>query len=358
MNIHQVAKRAKVSIATVSRTLNNVRSVNPAIADRIWRAVDELGYHPNTQARALVSGRSRILGLIVSDITNPFFPEVIRGFEEVAVPAGFEVLLSSTNHQFPQMADAVRRMLERKAEGIAIMTSEFDNSLIEELSSRKIPLVFVDVGPHKPHISNIKVNYLQGIQEAVRHLLRLGHHRIAFVSGPQQLKSARIRREVFLRCLEENGIDISSDLTIAGEHNVESGFRAVPKLLSLKQPPTAILTSNDLTAVGLLCGLDREGLRAPADMSIIGFDDIHLAQFTLPPLTTIRLSRPELARVAFQALMADMEGSAASTHGATYSIETSLIVRNSTAPPRKQEGPKEMRKRPAGARSKDRRFRA
>ncbi len=330
INIREVARRADVSISTVSRTVNNVRSVNPEIADRVWRVVEELGYHPNTQARALVSGRSRILGLIVSDITNPFFPEVIRGFEEVAVPAGFEVLLSSTNYQLSKMASSVRRMLERKVEGVAIMTSEMDDALITELVDRNIPLTFIDVGPPKRHVSNIQVNYLEGIEQAIRHLLRLGHRRIAFVGGPQRLQSARIRCQVFLKCLRDNDVGISSDLIVESDHTMEGGFQAVSKLLSFRRPPTAVLASNDLTAVGLLCGLDREGLRAPADISVVGFDDIHLSQFTSPPLTTVRLSRPELAKRSFEALLADIEGHADTAQGATYSIGTRLIVRNST----------------------------
>jgi LacI family transcriptional regulator len=330
MSIHEVAKRAGVSISTVSRTINGVRKVNPEIARRVWRAVDELGYHPNTQARALVSGRIRILGLIVSDITNPFFPEVIRGFEEVAVPAGFEVLLSSTNYDPARMASSVRRMLERKVEGVAIMTSEMEDSLIARLTDQEIPLVFLDVGTPGPHVSNIVVNYTTGIEQAIQHLLQFGHRRISFISGPNSLSSARIRREAFLACLEANEVEVATDLIIESDHTMEGGLHAVEKVLRVKRPPTAILASNDLTAIGLLRGLDRAGLHAPTDMSVVGFDDIRLAEFTLPPLTTIRLSRPELANLSFKALIGNIEGRIDTMRGATYHIDTSLIVRGST----------------------------
>ena len=330
MGIREVAKRAGVSVATVSRTVNRVRSVNPEVAAKVWSAIEAIGYVPNTQARALVSGRSRMFGLIVSDITNPFFPELIQGFEQVAVEAGFEVLLASTNYDPVTMATTVRRMIERNVEGVAVMTSEIESSLLGQLTDRHIPLAFVDVGPSAPHISNIAVDYEAGIHQAVEHLRRLGHRALAFISGPLLLKSARLRREAFLHCFSAAQLESDPPLLLQGNHTLDGGFSAVPQLLSAPARPTAVLCSNDLTAIGVLRGLDAEGLRTPRDMSVIGFDDIHMAQFTLPPLTTIRLSRRELARQAFEALIADIERPAAAA-GATYGLETRLIVRGSTA---------------------------
>jgi len=330
MGIREVARKAGVSAATVSRTFNRVRSVNPDIAARVWSAIDEVGYVPNTQARALVSGRSRILGLIVSDITNPFFPELIQGFEQVAVRSGFEVLLGSTNYDPARMASTVRRMIEREVEGVAVMTSEMESSLIGQLRDRRMPLAFVDVGPSAPHISNICVNYQVGVRQAVQHLRRLGHHRLAFISGPLTLKSARLRRDAFLRCFTEAQLDTDRPVILEGDHTLDGGFIAVQELLSTPDRPTAVMCSNDLTAIGVLRGIDAEGLRTPRDMSVIGFDDIYMAQFMLPSLTTVRLSRLDLAHQAFEALIADIERSAAS-EGATYWLDTRLIVRGSTS---------------------------
>lgn len=330
MGIREIAKKAGVSVATVSRTVNGVRSVGPDIAARVWSVINEVGYVPNTQARALVSGRSRLLGLIVSDITNPFFPELIQGFEQVAVRSGYEVLLASTGYDPAKMASTVRRMIERKVEGVAVMTSEMENSLIEQLTDRHIPLAFIDVGPSAPHISNICVNYQTGLRQAVEHLRRLGHRRLAFIGGPQTLKSARLRREAFLQCFTKAQMDSDRPVILEGDHTLDGGFNAVQGLLSAPDKPTAVMCSNDLTAIGVLRGLDAEGLSTPRDMSVIGFDDIHMAQFMLPPLTTVRLSRLDLARQAFEALIADITRSAASA-GATFRIETRLIVRGSTA---------------------------
>jgi LacI family transcriptional regulator len=330
MGIREVARKAGVSAATVSRTFNRVRSVNPDIAARVWSAIDEIGYVPNTQARALVSGRSRILGLIVSDITNPFFPELIQGFEQIAVRSGFEVLLATTRYDPALMASTVRRMIGRKVEGVAVMTSEMESSLIEQLTDRHVPLAFVDVGPVAPHVSNICVNYQIGMRQAVEHLRRLGHRRLAFISGPLSLKSAQLRREAFLLCFADSQLDADLPVILEGDHSLDGGFNAVQELLSTPDRPTAVLCSNDLTAIGVLRGIDAEGLRTPHDMSVIGFDDIYMAQFTLPALSTIRLSRSDLAHQAFAALIADIERSAAS-EGATYWIDTRLIVRGSTS---------------------------
>src|SRR5271169_2257535 len=197
MDIREIARKAKVSTATVSRAINRVPTVDPQLAKRVWKVVDELGYYPNTQARALALGKSRIFGLIVSEITNPFFPEVVQSFEDIAVRHNYEILLTSTVHDPKRMELAVRRMIERRVDGVAILTFGMEDSLVEDLRFRKVPLVFVDVGPHVPGVSNIRVNYQHGIRQAVQHMAALKHTRIAFVAGPSTLKSAMARKAAF-----------------------------------------------------------------------------------------------------------------------------------------------------------------
>lgn len=333
MGIQEVAKRAKVSTATVSRTLNRPETVDPKTAKRVWKAVRELQYFPNTSARSLVSGRSRILGLIVSDITNPFFPEVVKGLEDVAIREGYEILISSTNYDSARMALCVRRMLERKVDGVAIMTSELEEHLIDELDRRSIPMVFLDVGPVRENISNIRVDYAVGINQAVDHLLELRHRRIGFIAGPAELKSARVRRSAFLRGLARSGIGEEQRFIETGNHRIDGGFEAMGRLLSLPEPPTAVLTSNDLTAIGALRAVRLANLRVPEDVSIIGFDDIQFAQFTEPPLTTVRLPRAELAERVFEALVSHINGKPGELpkSGAEYVVRTELVLRGSTA---------------------------
>jgi DNA-binding LacI/PurR family transcriptional regulator len=330
MDIRTVAQRANVSIATVSRTINHNPSVNAKMAKRVWEAIRELDYFPNTQARALVSGRSGIFGLIVSEITNPFFPELIQGFEDVAVANGYEILVSSTNYDPKRMALCIRRMLERKVEGVAVMTFGIEEPLLEQLAERNVPLVFVDLGPDRPGISLLKVDYHHGIRQGVQHLAALGHRNISFISGPKRLHSAQSRLDAFSQSLRECGIPLDPAWLVEGDHTLEGGIRAMEALLESRKLPTAVMCSNDMTAIGVLHKLYRAGLRAPDDLSIIGFDDIHMARVTIPPLTSIQMSRLELARAAVTALRAHAEGTA---QHRDYKIDTHLVVRESTGYP-------------------------
>jgi LacI family transcriptional regulator len=332
MDIHTVAQLANVSIATVSRTINNNPSVNPKMAKRVWEVIRELNYLPNTQARALVSGRSRLLGLIVSEITNPFFPELIQGFEDVAVEHGYEILIGSTNYDPERMKGCIRRMVERKAEGVAVMTFGIEEPLLAQLADRRIPMVFVDVGPERPGISLLRVDYHHGIRQGVQHLAALGHREIAFVTGPLRLHSAHSRLAAFNRAIEECGIAVEPRWIVEGDHTMEGGIAAAEKLLSGAGLPTAVMCSNDMTAIGLLQKAYRAGLRVPDDLSIIGFDNIHITQMTIPPLTTIQMSCFDLAKEAVMALRAHVEQTPAQKRD--YPIATQLVVRETTGFPR------------------------
>ena len=328
MDIREIARRAKVSTATVSRAINRVPTVDPQLSKRVWKVVDELGYYPNTQARALVSGRSRIFGLIVSEITNPFFPEIVQTFENLAVENNYEILITSTVHDPKRMEISVRRMIERRVDGVAILTFGMEDSLIEHLRFRKVPLVFVDVGPDAPRVANIRIDYLKGIRQAVQHLAALRHKRIAFVAGPLHLKSALARKTAFEQSMEEIGLP--ADLIVEGNHTLEGGKTALTTLIGLRPRPTAVLCSNDMTAIGVIREAYDLKLSIPSELSVIGFDDIRLAQFTTPPLTTVQMSQYELAKLAFQALISEVDADAPN-HRVEYKLVTSLILRDSTA---------------------------
>src|ERR1700736_1020837 len=252
MNIREIAKRARVSTATVSRTINRHPSVQPQLAKRVWRIVEELGYFPSTQARALVSGRTRIFGLIVSEITNPFFPEIVHVFEQIALEHNYEILVSSTVHDPERMKISVRRMLEHRVEGVAVMTFGMEESLLDDLKLRNVPLVLVDVGPARPRVSNIRIDYLHGIRQAVQHLAALRHERIAFITGPLSLKSAATRKSSFVQAMKEIGLAVNPEMIIEGDHTLEGGMTAMAKLRAAPSAPTAVLCSNDMTAVGVM----------------------------------------------------------------------------------------------------------
>jgi LacI family transcriptional regulator len=331
MDIREIAKRAKVSTATVSRAINRIPTVNPQLAKRVWKIVDELGYYPNTHARALVSGRSRLFGLIVSEITNPFFPEIVEAFENIAVQHNYEILLTSTVHDPKRMEVSVRRMLERRVDGVAVMTFGMEELLLEDLKLRKVPLVFVDVGPPRPWVSNIRIDYLYGIRQAVQHLVALRHERIAFITGPLRLKSAMARKEAFLRSLGEIGLVADARLIVEGDHTTEGGMAAATELLRSPIKPTAVLCSNDMTAIGVMRKCYEQRIVIPRDLSLVGFDDIRLAGFVLPPLTTVQMSQAELSRLAFNALLADVKRETPAPNGTEYVLKTNLVLRESTS---------------------------
>jgi DNA-binding LacI/PurR family transcriptional regulator len=331
MDIREIARRAKVSTATVSRAINRVPTVDPQLAKRVWKVVEELGYYPNTQARALVSGKSRIFGLIVSEITNPFFPEIVQSFENIAVQHNYEILLSSTVHEPRRMELAVRRMIERRVEGVAILTFGMEESLIEHLRFRKVPLVFVDVGPHVAGVSNIRIDYQHGIRQAVQHLAALRHSSIVFIMGPEHLKSAQSRRTAFEESMKEIGLRLPPQFIAVGDHTMEGGMRALGELLKLSNLPTAVMCSNDMTAIGVLREAYNRAIAVPGDLSVVGFDDIRLAQFMIPPLTTVQMSQVELSKLAFTALIHQVEARGAEPEGAEYVLATNLVLRRSTS---------------------------
>jgi len=331
MNIREIARRAKVSTATVSRTINRHSSVQPQLAKRVLKVVEEMGYFPNTQARALVSGRSRIFGLIVSEITNPFFPEIVHVFEETALQHNYEILVTSTVHDTARMKTSVRRMLEHRVEGVAVMTFGMEEALLDDLKRRNVPLLFVDVGPARPRVSNIRIDYLHGVRQAVQHLAALRHERIAFITGPLTLKSARARKRG-VRPIDERDWD-GAGATVACGRESHAGRRqeAFAKLWSVTARPTAILCSNDMTAIGVMRESYEKKITIPGEVSVIGFDNIHLSQYVLPPLTTIEMSQAQLGRLAFQALLSDVRREVPNPKGTEYVLKTNFVLRDSTA---------------------------
>jgi DNA-binding LacI/PurR family transcriptional regulator len=333
MNIRAVAKRANVSTATVSRTMNGSAKVSPETAARVRRAIEALNFYPNTNARALGSGRSRLYGLIISDITNPFFPELVKSFDDIAIMHGQEVLIANTNYDSERMNICVTRMLQRKVDGVAIMTSEMDDRLIKVFSRRHVPLVFLDTGVPAPGVSCVRIDYSAGIDAAVHHLIELGHRRIAFISGPMHLASARIRYKAFMDCTARDHLDDNPKLMEEGNHRVDGGHDAMKRILDSRAKPTAVMASNDLTAIGAMGAIAEAGLRVPDDISVVGYDDIQLSAFTMPPLTTVSLPRAEIANAAFRALLNAQHGDAKKmVQGEEHIVRPVFIRRKSTGP--------------------------
>jgi DNA-binding LacI/PurR family transcriptional regulator len=332
MNIKAVAKRANVSTATVSRTINGSDKVSAETSARVLKAIKALNFIPNTNARSLGSGRSNLLGLIISDITNPFFPELVKAFEDIAIEQGREVLIANTNYDPQRTNHCVTRMLQRKVDGVAIMTSEMDEHLIEFFRRSQIPVVFLDAGTPTVGISCINIDYSAGVEMATSHLVDLGHKHIAFISGPLSLNSARTRYRAFMESTARDHINSSPGMVQEGNHRPDGGYEAMLRILKARKRPTAVLASNDLTAIGALGAISERGLRVPEDISIIGFDDIRLSAYTTPPLTTVRLPHAEIAKAAVHSLIGAQQNGKKLSQGEQHIIKPIFLERRSTGP--------------------------
>jgi LacI family transcriptional regulator len=332
MNITAVAARARVSTATVSRVINGTATVSPDTAERVREAIEALNFYPDISARTLGSGRSGLYGLIISDITNPYFPELVKAFEDIAVEHGQDILIANTDYDPKRMEACVIRMLQRKVDGVAIMTSEMEERLIHTFSHRQIPTVFMDTPKGVKGVSTVRVDYAAGVKLAMKHLFGFNHRRIAFISGPLTLSSARVRAQAFNKALRQNGLTGEPHLMQEADHRVEGGHAAMQRILRSGKRPTAVLASNDLTAIGAMGAIHEAGLRIPEDISVVGFDDIELSAYTQPALTTLHVPRREVAATAFRSLFRGRDESLGKQPAKMeHTIQPRLVVRRSTA---------------------------
>ncbi len=326
--MNDVARKAGVSATTVSHVINETRPVARETRDRVLQAVRELSYYKNASARLLVRGVSDSFGLIISDIENPFFPEIIKSFEQGCSSKGMGTVLCTTNYARDQAETAIKRMIESRVRGVAILTSQLDSDLVAQLAANRMPVVLLDSPPKRSGRSNIAVNYSRGISEAVKHLYDLGHRAIAVLTGPQDRISAATHRESLIRALHQVGCEPFR--IVEGDNRPESGSGAATELLSSSKRPTALLCGNDRMAIGAMSAAFGMGLRVPQDLSIVGTDDIVLARYTNPPLTTIRVPRDRLGELCFEILERMLR---TKRHlGIEQIVETQLVIRESTGP--------------------------
>ncbi|RME73009.1 MAG: LacI family transcriptional regulator [Chloroflexi bacterium] len=331
--IADVARRAGVSKSTVSRVLSgNVEYMRPDTKARVEQAIAELGYRPSHLARSLTSKRTYTAALLVSDVGNPFYPEVIHGVEDVALSHGYDIYLCNTNYDVSRGLNSIRSLIDRQVDGILIMSSSMTDEWLEELVQHSIPTVVLDwvLTNPPPTVGIIGVDYRPGIQAAVEHLLALGHRRFAHVSGPLHLPTALARRDAFLHALAAHGINPSQVAIIEGNFRVDGGRAAMDELLSLPQMPTAVFTGNDMMAMGLVRASRARGLQVPRDISVVGLDDIWLVADMEPPLTTVALPRYEIGQMAMRMLLDLLKRPPASPY---QQVETRLVCRQSTAAP-------------------------
>jgi LacI family transcriptional regulator len=336
-----VASRAGVSPATVSRVLNKTHYISETTRNRVLEAVSELNYYKNVHAKRLATGQSDLFGLVISEISNPYFPEVIRGFQAAAWDQGLDVLLLNTEYNQARTQSVIRKLVESDARGVAIMTSSIDDSATTPLTESGIGVVFCNLCSPSKLVSNITINYRRGVLQAIEHVASLGHRRAAVIAGPDSNRTAMNIRLALVAGLKHRGMAPSP--VTSCDYRVDAGASAVREILSARDIPTVIFCGSDLIAMGAMSALEEAGVKIPEDVSIVGIDDISFAFLARPPLTTIGVPREQLGRTAFEAL--DKMLRLKRRSGTEYGIETNLVIRSSTAPVRKHKLRKPSRRR-------------
>lgn len=326
-NNKEVARLAKVSTATVSRVVNNYPHISGATRRRVLKAMQQLNYQPNRVARRLRMKRTQTIGLIVADITNPYYAAMIQSIEGAAYTNEYAMLLSNTNEDPEKEKRDIDLLLQEQVAGIIISPVDEDLEFAETNPVHNVPIVAIDRRLNRLRVDTVLVNNEKGAHDATKYLIGLGHRRIALITGPTRLTTARERQAGYTKALVEHGIEPLTELIKVGDFKQASGYRMAAELLAMERPPSAIFTTNNLMTLGALNAIHEQGLTIPDDISILGFDDLSWAPSLNPPLTAVAQPTFELGRNAAELLFRRI------TNGSGTPIEIrlppTLIVRSS-----------------------------
>ncbi len=327
--IKDVAERAGVSVATVSRVINNEKYVNEDLRLQIQEIIHEMGYQPDAIARGLRTKSTNVISLVIPDINNPYFPEVARGVQSVADQYEYVVILCNTDRVVSLEKKFLNILSQQRVEGIIINPSGSNSSELDLLASLKIPVVLISSQNILPKLDIVMVDNLQGAALAIQHLVDLGHHRIGLVGGSRDVSSGEQRYQGYLKALMENGIAVQEELITEGSFDHNGGYGCMKRLLKLEERPSAVFAANDIMAIGAVSAILEEGLRIPKDISIVGFDDISYASMMYPKLTTI--SQPKFeAGVAATKMLFERITIQANVKPRRVVLNHSIIIRDTT----------------------------
>lgn len=303
--IKDIAKMANVSIATVSRVINETGTVSKKTEKKINDIIKEINYVPNNVARSLVKQNSKTIGVIVADIMNPFYSEIIRAIQDQADIDGYSVISCNSDEDMDKEKQCIQMLLENQVSGIIFAggrgKGDYYNAHVIEVA-KKIPVVLADEYQTGDNIYSIVCNKSKGAFEAVSYLIELGHRRIAIINGYQEYKPSIEKISGYKKALKEAGIPFDEKYVKYGDYHLNGGERNIKELMELDEPPTAVFTANDLMAMGAVKALKSLGYRVPDDVSVIGFDDIMMNEYTIPNLTSVRQEMTAQGRLAVQIL--------------------------------------------------------
>ena len=331
MNLRDLARKLNLSTATVSRALSRPEIVAPATRERVLQAVRRSGYHMNGIARSLRTRSTRTIGDVVSDIRNSFSSSIVKAVEDVARVNGYTVLICNADETGQNEEAALQLFIERKVSGVIHCSAGANLELLRVLQNKSIPLIDLDRRSGLENVDTVVLDNHLGAEIATRHLIGLGHRRIAMISGPMHLSNARSRVEGFRKTLRAAGIPVAREYLEFGDFRQRSGEEAAQRLLSLRHPPTAVFVANNEMMAGALLAIRRQKrLKVPRNLSLIGFDDARWAQFADPPLTVVSQPTEAMGEKAAELLLQRIQGETAAK---TIVFKPTLVVRRSTAAP-------------------------
>lgn len=327
-----VAVRARVSTATVSRALMNPEKVSQATRNRVEQAAIDVGYLPGSLNRNLKRNESRTILVIVPDICDPFFSEIIRGIEVTAAEQGYLVLIGDCAHQNQQEKTFIDLIITKQIDGMLLLGSRLPFDASKEEQRKLPPMVMANEFAPELELPTVHIDNLTAAFNAVNYLHELGHQRIACIAGPEEMPLCHYRLQGYVQALRRSGMTVDPHYIARGDFTYEAGANALEQLLSLPQPPTAIFCHSDVMALGALSMAKRRGFRVPDDLSIIGFDNIALAEFCDPPLTTVAQPRFDIGREAMLLLLSQLNGHTVSSGSRLLDCE--LVLRGTTRAPK------------------------
>ncbi|EGQ8389186.1 TPA: substrate-binding domain-containing protein [Vibrio cholerae] len=323
-----IARLAGVSTSTVSHVINKSRFVSDEIAERVNNAAQQLNYAPSALARSLKMNRTKTIGMLVTTSTNPFFGEVVKGVERSCYHQGYNLILCNTEGDNQRMKASINTLLQKRVDGLLLMCSTLEGERLDVFDRYPdIPIVVMDWGPILFASDKIQDNSLQGGYMAAKHLIECGHKEIGCITGPLIRHQAQMRYEGYKRALAEAGIAINPDWIVESDFECEGGYQAFEKLYQCGKLPSALFVSNDMMAMGVIQAASQRGLRVPDDLSLIGYDDVHIAKFMTPALTTIHQPKYRLGKAAVDTLLYRLENP--DTTAQVVQLEPTLVVRNS-----------------------------
>jgi LacI family transcriptional regulator len=333
VTMRQIAAAAKVSIGTVSHVINDTAKVRPKLRERVLEAIRRLGYQPSALAQGLRRRRTNMLGMIIPDITNPFFPGVVRGAEDVAYKRSYRMILCNADNDAEKEHSYIRELRSYHVAGLLIIPSSGAEiaAHLRTYTSSSVPVVCIDRVPEGWKGDAVLVANENGAYEGTRHLIEMGHHRLAVITGPLKLTNAVDRLKGFKRALEESKLRLEEEFLQEARFDAPSGYQAALRLLRMPERPTAIFACNDLMAFGVLQAARELGIRCPEDLSIVGFDSLEFTKLTDPSLTSIHQPGYELGATAARLLLQRIDGM--QTPPKRLSLSTELMRLNSVAYP-------------------------